>query len=163
MTMTTHATRRVGCWLAAVVCWLPGTVSAQDACGVLFKQAAQVMGTPAGKPEDVTPTKGARACSVRSSDGSEDLALTTTSSPSAAQSLTMAKMIAAQSKDPDEAMREEPDLGASAFSLRDTDSVTFMMGDAARMLSLRLSKDRGVNDADVERARQLAKQVLGAK
>jgi hypothetical protein len=38
-----------------------------------------------------------------------------------------------------------------------------MMGDAARMLSLRLSKDSGVNDADVERARQLAKQVLGAK
>jgi hypothetical protein len=57
----------------------------------------------------------------------------------------MAKTLAATSKEPE------------------TDTVTFMMGDAARLFSLRLGKDRGVDDADVERARHLAKQFLGAK
>jgi hypothetical protein len=163
MDTMTRSTHRACGWLVAVALCAPGSASAQDSCDVLFEQAAQVMGTAAGKTENLSPTKTSRACTVRSNDGTADLALTIASSPSAARSQSMAKMIAAQSKDPGETLHDESALGPSAFSLRDKDTITFMMADQVRTISLRLTKDRGVTDADVERARQLAKQVLGAK
>jgi hypothetical protein len=49
----TRCTRSTAWGLAAAaVFWgLPGTASAQDPCDVVFKQAAQVMGSPAGETE----------------------------------------------------------------------------------------------------------------
>jgi hypothetical protein len=161
---TTRAIRWTASGLAADALWpSPVPASAQDPCAAVFKQAAQVMGAPAGETESVSPTQTTRVCTVRSTDGAADISLTIETSPSAARRLPMAKALAAASKDPDQKVQDEPALGPSAFSLREKDTVTFMMADPARFLTLRVGKDRGMADADVERARQLARQLLGAR
>lgn len=162
------ATTRVIHWTAlgltaAALLALPEPASAQSPCDVVFKQAAQVMGAPAGKTESLSPTQATRVCTVRASDGSADISLTIETSPSAARRLPMAKALAAAGKDPDQKVQDEPALGTSAFSLRETDTVTFMMADASRFLTLRVGRDRGVADADADRVRQFARQLLGAK
>jgi|WetSurMetagenome_2_1015567.scaffolds.fasta_scaffold597987_2 hypothetical protein len=136
---------------------------AQGPCDLVIKQAAQVMGVAAGQPERIKPTPKIEICTVRSADRASDLSLTIDTSGQAPQSLATAKMIAKMTKDPNQAVKEEPGLGNDAFSLREKDKVFLMFGDGGRMLSLRLGRDRGITESDVDRARQLAKQLLAAK
>ena len=148
---------------AAVFLAVACPARAQGPCDLVIKQAAQVMGAAAGQPERIKPTPKIEICTVRSADRAADISLTIDTSGQAQQSLATGKMIAKMTKDPNQAMKEEPGLGNDAFSLREKDKVFLMFGDGARMLSLRFGRDRGITDADVDRARQFAKQLLAAK
>ena len=135
---------------------------AQGPCDLVLKQAAQVMGEAAGTTERLSPMKNVEICSVRSADSSAQVRLTLESGQSPAQRLSMAKMIAKMSKDVGQ-FRDEAGLGADAFSLREQDKLFLMFGAGSTAYTLQVTKDRGVMDADVERARQFAKQLLAVK
>lgn len=137
-------------------------VRAQGPCDLVLKQGAQVIGSPAGKTERMSPAKNIEMCSVRSADSGAGVNLTVESGQPAAQKLMMAKMIAKMSKDIGQ-FREEAGLGTDAFSLRESDKIFFSFGAGSNAFSVRFTRDRGVTDADVERARQFAKQLLGVK
>lgn len=148
---------------AAIVCGAYGApASAQGPCDLVLKQAAQVMGGVAGKTERLSPVKNIEICGVQSADASAKVTLTLESGQPAAQGLSMAKMIAKMSKDVGQ-FRDEAGLGADAFSLREEDKVFFRFGAGSNTYNLQLNKDRGLSDADVERARQFAKQLFAAK
>ncbi len=138
------------------------TASAQEPCDLVIKQAAQVMGAPAGEAERLSPAKNIEICKVRSADSSSAVSLTLETGQPAAQGLSMYKMIAKMSKDVGQ-FRDEAGLGADAFSLREKDKVFFRFGAGSNTYNLQLTRDRGVTDADAERARQLAKQVFASK
>jgi hypothetical protein len=138
------------------------TALAQGPCDLVLKQAAQVMGAAAGKTERLSPVKNIEICSVWSADSLAKVTLTLESGQPAAQGLSMAKMIAKMSKDVGQ-FRDEAGLGADAFSLREQDKVFFRFGAGSNTYNLQLTRDRGITDADVERARQFAKQVLAAR
>jgi hypothetical protein len=128
----------------------------------VIKQAAQVMGAPAGRTERLSPVKNIESCGVWSADSSGKVSLTLESGQPAAQGLSMAKMIAKMSKDVGQ-FPDEAGLGADAFSLREKDRVFFRFGAGSNTYDLQLTKDRGITDADVERTAQFAKQLLAAK
>jgi len=148
---------------AAVVCaTTAASAQAQGPCDFVVKQAAQALGAPAGKPERHAPAKNIEICSVSSADSYREVSLTLETGQPAAQGLSMAKMIAKMSKG-DAQFRDEAGLGADAFSLREKDKVFFMFGAGSSTFNMHLAQDRGVTDADVERARQFAKRLLAVK
>lgn len=148
---------------AALIALLLSTpVLAQGPCDLVLKQGAQVFGGAAGKTERMSPVKNTEICSVWSADSSARVNLTVESGQPAAQKLMMAKMIAKMAKDIGQ-YREEAGLGPDAFSLRESDKIFFSFGAGSNTYSVQLTRDRGVTDADVERARQFSKQVLAAK
>lgn len=140
----------------------PHPALAQGPCDLLIRQAAQVMGAPAGKTERLSPVKNIEICEVRSADSLDELSLTLESSKPAAQGVAMSKMIAKMSKDIGQ-FRDEAGLGPDAFSLRETGRVTFRFGAGSNTYNLQLTRDRGVTDADVERTRQFATRMLAFK
>lgn len=135
---------------------------AQGPCDLVVKQAAQVLGAAAGKTERLSPVKNIEICSVWSADSSAKVTLTLESGQPAAQGLSMARMIAKMSKDAGQ-FRDEAGLGADAFSLREQDKVFFRFGAGSTTYNVQLNKDRGLSDADVERARLFAKQLFVLK
>jgi hypothetical protein len=139
--------------------WTPAR--AQDACGLLEKQAAQLMGTAAGRTERLASGTTTDICAIWSADRAASVKVIVERGSNPAQSLAMSKMIATRSRDPEITVREEPTLGANAFSIREEGQITFRFGDTGRVLNLSLGKDRGVADADVERVRRFAKQLVG--
>jgi hypothetical protein len=138
------------------------TASAQGPCDLVLKQGAQVLGAPAGKTERLSPVKNIEICSVWSADSSAKVTLTLESGQPAAQGLSMSKMIAKMSKDVGQ-FRDEAGLGADAFSLREQDKVFLRFGAGSTTYNVQVNRDRGLSDADVERARQFAKQVFALK
>jgi hypothetical protein len=147
---------------ASVFLAVASSALAQGPCDLVVKQAAQVLGAAAGKAERLSPVKNIEICSVWSADSSAKVTLTLESGQPAAQGLSMAKMIAKMSKDVGH-YRDEAGLGADAFSLREQDKVFFRFGAGSTTYNVQLNKDRGLSDADVERARQLAKQLFALK
>ena len=147
---------------ACVLLAVASSALAQGPCDLVVTQAAQVLGAAAGKTERLSPVKNIEICSVWSADSSAKVILTLESGQPAAQGLSMAKMIAKMSKDVGQ-YRDEAGLGADAFSLREQDKVFFRFGAGSTTYNVQLTKDRGVTDADIERARQLAKQVFALK
>lgn len=139
------------------------TALAQGPCDLVLKQAAEVMGAAAGKSERFTPTPTAEVCNVRSADNAAALRLTASADKQPGQTMMIQKMVAQKTADPDQTFRTEPSLGTDAFSLRGKEQIAFFMAGAGRVLTVGLDKDRGVTDADVERARQFAKQLLAVK
>jgi hypothetical protein len=139
------------------------TALAQGPCDVVLKQAAEVMGAAAGKSERFKPTATAEVCSVRSADNAAALRLTVSADKQPGQTMMIRKTIAQKTADPDQTIRAEPSLGTDAFSLREKDQVTFFAAGSGRVIAAAVSLDRGVTDADVERARQFAKQLLAVK
>ena len=110
-----------------------------------------MIGEAPGKTERFSPMKNVEICSVRSADSSAGVRLTLESGQSAAPRLSMANMIAKMSKSVGQ-FRDEAGLGADAFSLREQDQVYFMFGAGSITYFVQVTKDRGVTDADVERA-----------
>ena len=149
---------------AVVVCAsTAASALAQGPCDLVVKQAAQVLGVPAGQPERFKPVANTEICTVRSTDNAADISLTLQANSKADLSRSTAKMIATMAKDPGQTIKDEQGLGRDAFSIREKDKFFVMFGDAGRDFSIRFGRDRGVTDADVERARQLAKQVFALK
>jgi hypothetical protein len=136
---------------------------AQGPCDLVFKQAAHVMGAPAGRSERLKPTATTEVCNVRSADSAAAVRLTVSADRQPGQTMMVQKMIAQKTADRDQTFREEPALGLDAFSLREKDQVTFFVAGSGRVIAAGLTKDAGVTDADAERARQFAKQLLAAK
>jgi hypothetical protein len=136
---------------------------AQGPCDLVVKQAVQVLGAPAGQPERIKPAANTEVCSVRSADRAAEVWVTITAVGKGGLPLATAKMIATMSKEPGQTVKDEQGLGRDAFSMREKESVVLMFADTAREFTLRFTRDRGVTDADAERARQLAKQLLAAK
>lgn len=136
---------------------------AQGPCDLVLKQAAQVMGAAAGKSERFKPTATAEVCKVRSADSAAAVQLTRSADKQPGQTIMVQKMIAQRAADPDQTFRDEPTLGTNAFSLRDKEHVTFFAAGGGHVIAAALTLDRGVTDADVERARQFAKQLIAAK
>lgn len=136
---------------------------AQGPCDLVLKQAAQVLGAPAGKPERMKPVANTEICEVSSADGAAEISLTITAVGGGKPPLATEKMLATMAKDPEQTVRDEPGLGRDAFSIREKEKVFLMFGDAARGFYVRFTRDRGVSDADIERTRQLAKQLLAWK
>jgi hypothetical protein len=131
---------------------------AQGPCDLVFKQAAHVMGAPAGRSERLKPTATTEVCNVRSADSAAAVRLTVSADRQPGQTMMVQK-----TADRDQTFREEPALGLDAFSLREKDQVTFFVAGSGRVIAAGLTKDAGVTDADAERARQFAKQLLAAK
>jgi hypothetical protein len=135
----------------------------QSPCDLVLKQAAQVMGAAAGKSERFKPTATAEVCNVRSADNAAAVQLTMSADKQPGQTMMIQKMIAQKTADPDQTFRDEPALGTNAFSLRGKEQVTFFAAVGGHVIAAALTLDRGVTDADVERARQFAKQLTAAK
>ena len=136
---------------------------AQGPCDVVIRQAAQLMGVPAGPASRLTPTPSTEVCVISSADKTASVQLTVMADKQPEQSAMMNRMIAGQAKDKDQTFRDEASLGKNAFSLRESDGVSLFMAGAARTLTLQLRKNRGFTDADVARAVALAKELVAAK
>jgi hypothetical protein len=151
--------------IASVVAWaaVASPVLAQGPCDLVLKQAAQVVGAPAGKSERFKPTATTEVCTVRSADNTASVRLTIMADKQPGQTVMVQRMIAQKSADPDQTFSVEAGLGTDAFSLRAKDTLACFMAGAGRVITAGLDKVRGVTGADVDRARQFAKQVLATK
>jgi hypothetical protein len=136
---------------------------AQGPCDLVLKQAAEVLGAAAGKPERMKPVANTEICTVQSTDRAAEISLTIQANSKADLSRSTARMIATMAKDPGQTVKDEHGLGKDAFSIREKDKFFVMFGDTGRDFSIRFGRDRGVTDADVERARQFAKQLFALK
>jgi hypothetical protein len=148
---------------AAVFVTCGSSALAQGPCDLVIKQASELLGAPAGKSERFKPTATTEVCTVRSADNTASVRLTVMADTQPGHTLMVQKMIAQKTADPDQTFREEAGLGTDAFSLREKGTVAFFMPGPGRVITAGFDKDRGITDADVERARQLARQLLAAK
>jgi hypothetical protein len=133
---------------------------AEQACARVERKAAEVMGLPAGRLDRIVSGK-ATVCDVWSTDRVAHLSVSL--QVKSAGPPGFARMLAEKTRDPDETMRDEPSLGQFAFSLRGKERVSIFAEGRDGPLSLVLVKDTGVGDADVDRARALMKELLGAR
>lgn len=137
--------------------------AAQGPCDLVVKQASQVLGAAVRQPERMKPAANIEICTVRSTDGAAEVSATVTGVGKGGPPLAMGKMLATAAKDPAQTVRDEQGLGKDAFSIREKDKFFLMFGDTAHEFYVRFTRDRGITDADVERVRQFAKQLLAAK
>ncbi len=130
---------------------------AQDPCATIASQGATLSGFAGAKAE--TLKSGSNTiCEMRSVDRKAKLGLIV-EPPQAASGLAMRRMLAASQKDPGMKVKDEPALGANAFSFATNAQVSFTAAGKNGVYTVSLNRDAGIAPGDEDRVRAIVKQV----
>jgi hypothetical protein len=80
--------------------------------------------------------------------------------PRAASGLPMRKMLAQNAQEPGIRVKDEPTLGAAAFSLAAKDQLSFTVAGKSGVYTLSLNRDAGIAAGDEVELRRIAKRVV---
>jgi hypothetical protein len=134
-----------------------GPALAQDPCATITSQGASLAGFAGAKAETAKSGKNT-ICDMWSKDREAHLTLIV-EPPQAASGLQMRKMLAANAKEPGMKVKDEPALGAGAFSYKVKEQLVFTGAGKGGVYSLTLNRDAGIAPGDEDRVRAIAKQV----
>lgn len=137
-----------------------GAALAQDPCATITPQAASLNGFAGAKAEAMKSGDNT-ICDMWSKDRKSHLTLII-EPPQAANGVAMRKMLAASTakREPGMTMKDEPALGASAFSFVKKDQLSFSGVGKGGVYTLNLNRDAGIVPGDEDRVRALAKQIM---
>lgn len=140
-----------------VLLTMSGLALAQDPCATVTSQGASLTGFAGAKAE--THKSGQNTiCSMSARDRTAELTLIA-EPPHAAGGMAMRKMLAQNAKDPGMKVKDEPTLGAGAFSFLTKEQLSFTAVGKGGVYTLSLNRDAGIVPGDEDRVRAMAKQV----
>jgi hypothetical protein len=137
-----------------------GAAPAQDPCVTIASQAASLYGFAGAKVEAIKSDDNT-LCDLWSKDRKSHITLIV-EPPQAASGVAMRKMLATNTakKETGMTVKEEPSLGASAFSFVKKEQLSFSGVGKGGVYTLNLNRDAGIVPSDEDRVRALAKQVM---
>lgn len=138
-----------------------GVALAQDPCATLASQGFSLNGF-AGAKAEAGKSGSSATCEMWSKDRKATLRLIV-EPPQAAGGMAMRKMLAAGAKDPGMKVKDEPTLGAGAFSFARSEQLSFTGAGKGGMYTLSLNRDAGIAPGDEDRVRAIAKQLVDAR
>jgi len=137
---------------------MSGVSLAQDPCATITSQGASLSGF-AGVKAEALKSGNNTICEMRSNDRKSTLRLIV-EPPQAAGGVAMRKMLAANAKEPGMTVKDEPALGASAFSFVKKEQISFSGVGKGGVYTLNFTRDGGIAPGDEDRVRVIAKQVM---
>lgn len=147
--------------VAAILAAFPLHARAQDPCATLGARAPAFAGF-AGAKTDTMKSGNNVICEAYAPDRKSKLGLIV-EPPQAASGLAMRKMLAANSKEPGLKVKDEPTLGANAFSFATKQQVVMNAAGKGGVYVLSLNRDAGVAPGDEDALRALAKQLVDGR
>jgi hypothetical protein len=137
---------------------LNGPALAQDPCAAMASQGASLSGFAGAKTDSLKSGKST-ICEMWSKDRTATLKLIV-EPPQAASGMAMRKMLAANAKEPGMKVKDEPTLGAGAFSFLTKEQLSLSAVGKGGVYTLSLDRDAGIAPGDEDRVRAIAKQVV---
>ena len=131
---------------------------AQEPCATVTAQGASLRGF-AGAKADTLKSGSNTICDMWAKDRTAKLTLIA-EPPQPASALAMRRMLAANAKEPGMKVRDEPSLGAGAFSFATKDQVSLTAAGKGGVYTVSLNRDAGISDGDETQVRMIAKRIL---
>ena len=138
-----------------------GLALAQDPCASVAAQGASLPGFAGAKAESLKSGNNL-ICDMRTKDRKANLVLVV-EPPQAASGLPMRKLLAANAKEPGMKVKDEPALGANAFSFATGVQLSFNGAGKGGVYTLTLNRDAGLAAGDEDQVRAIAKQVIAGR
>ena len=142
---------------------MSGAALAQDPCTTITSQAGSLNGF-AGTKAEAMKSGDNTICDMWSKDRKSHLTLIV-EPPRAASGVPMRKMLAvnAAKKEPGMTVKDEPALGASAFSFVKKEELSFSGVGKGGVYTVNFNRDAGIVPGDEDRVRAIAKQVMESR
>lgn len=135
-----------------------GGAWAQDPCATMTLQGASLSGF-AGARAEALKSGSNTICDMWSKDRKSNLTLIV-EPPRAASGMAMRKMLAANANEPGMTVKDEPALGASAFSFVRREQLSFTGAGKGGVYTLSLNRDAGIVPGDEDLVRAITKQIV---
>lgn len=153
---------KVGAAIAlGVLLAMSGRALAQNPCATFSTQGVSLGGFAGAKAESMKSGNNT-ICEMWGKDRKATLRLIV-EPPQAASGVAMRKMLAASQKDPGMKVKDEPALGANAFSFVKKEQLSFSAVGKGGVYTLSLNRDAGIAPGDEDAVRAIARQVVESR